>query len=123
MKFTIAYYLMLLYVSVIVRPLVPFLTDAWSHEFNETEHVLLVHAKYGSHHVQKELAETNSDNDKARSENTVRSEDQAAVHIAVPACEYDRALNIVTPKHKCFKRCKPPLVCIANQAPPPKFSW
>ncbi len=43
-----------------LKPLLPFVNDWWQHEFNETEHVSLIHAKYGSHHLQAELAETNS---------------------------------------------------------------
>jgi hypothetical protein len=47
---------MLLYLTVLFRPLLPYMTDAWEHAFNEQEHLVSVHAKQGNRHVERELA-------------------------------------------------------------------
>ncbi len=122
MKSPAAYYLMLLYITVMLKPLIPIISDAWSHEFNETEHISLIHAKYGSHHLQKELADTNSDNGKSKSQNTVKSTDEVSFHIVQPVCKFAFATNKSALQYLLFKPGKLPLVLISNQGPPPKFS-
>ena len=61
MKFAIAYYLLLIYATVILKPLIPVVEDVLIHCFAEAYHVATVHAKYGNNHLEKELANTNDD--------------------------------------------------------------
>ena len=61
MKVPIAYYLLLLYVTVMFKPLIPIVSDAVSHTFAEAIHIATVHAIYGSNHLEKELSETSSE--------------------------------------------------------------
>ncbi len=55
--------MMLIYITVMIKPLIPFIQDEWDHQFNEIEHISVVHANYRSHHLKIELADTDSDND------------------------------------------------------------
>ncbi len=64
---------MLLYITVMFKPLIPITSDAWDHQFNEIEHISIVHAKYGSHHLQKEVADTEKDNHQ-KDQNNSKSE-------------------------------------------------
>ena len=75
MKSPIAYYLMLLYVTAMLKPLLPIADDWWSHEFNEIEHISLIHAKYRNHHLQKEVADTTSDSENRKDQNASNQED------------------------------------------------
>ncbi len=112
---------MLLYLSVMFKPLIPIISDAWEHEFNEIEHLSLVHEKYGSHHLQKELGASSTNDEHDKNSNTLRSEDQVAFHVL--ADEYNSHKNSAAfDKHfDLLKYFKLPSVFIAREGPPPKF--
>jgi len=120
MRFTTAYYLLLLYSLVMFRPLMPLVSDLLSHVFAEAIHIATVHAKYGSHHLEKEIEKATGDNSK--NHNAVLSQENLTVHISSKEYCY------------CFYPCRqnknyPVLkihdiedIFIHKQAPPPKFS-
>ena len=60
MKSPVAYYLVLIYVTVILHPVLPILSDVWSHAFSETYHLSTVHKLYGSHHLDIDLSKDGS---------------------------------------------------------------
>ncbi len=103
------------------KPLIPIITDAWEHEFNETEHLSLVHEKYGSHHLEKELANSSHDDDRDKNPNTLKSEDQVPFHVL--ASEYKTTLiSDAFDKHfSPFTHLALPFILIAREGPPPKF--
>ncbi len=113
---------MLLYITVMLNPLLPIVDDWWEHEFNPIEHQIHVHAVYGSHHLQKELAEENSNNDNNKNQNTVKSQDQVPFHVSPLVCKYNCTLNKIDIQYSGFIMNKLPFVLISNQGPPPKFS-
>ena len=121
MKSPTAYYLMLLYITVMIKPLIPIIQDEWEHQFNEIEHISIVHAKYGSHHLEKELAGT-TDNDNNKNQNTLRSEDEVPFHTITPEYKYDVIINKSSVQYHTLNRNKLPLVYIFTQGQPPKFS-
>jgi hypothetical protein len=97
MRFSIAYYLLLVYLSVMLKPLMPLVTDAWNHAFAEANHIATVHAKYGEHHLEKELA-SDEQNDNNKSQNTAKTTEPVPVHIAGEA--YAQKLTVLTvPNH------------------------
>ena len=61
MKFATAYYLLLIYTTVILKPLIPVAEDALFHCFAEAYHVATVHAVEGKDHVEKEMAASGAD--------------------------------------------------------------
>lgn len=91
MKFTAAYYLLLIYISVIIRPLVPVMTDAAEHFFQGAHHIATVHAKYGEHHVQITIA-----NDEKQSKQTpgTLSQDET-VQLHIPVNEYYFSFSVL----------------------------
>ena len=52
MRYLAAYFLMLFYMVIMLKPLIPVICDAWSHIFAEAEHIATIHAKYGSNHLE-----------------------------------------------------------------------
>ncbi len=122
MRYTTAYYLMLLYVTVMFKPLIPIISDALSHTFSETIHIETVHAKYGSNHLEKELAASGTDNANNKNQNTITSEDQVLIHVASNEIKYHFGLNSII---KDYPFCKPftlSSVFIIKAGPPPKAS-
>lgn len=122
MKSPSAYYLLLLYLTLMLKPLIPIISDAWSHEFKEIEHISSVHLKYGSHHLQNELADTSSDNNEGKNQNTLKVENEVSFHISPLLFNFDFAISSSNIKYRCFRLNKLPFVFISNQGPPPKFS-
>ncbi len=112
---------MLLYITVMFKPLIPIFNDFWSHEFNEIEHISIVHAKYGSHHLQKEVADTNSDNNQ-KGQNSLKAEDQVPFHVSAKEYKFDFKISLVDKKFLVFKFQKLISVFISKEGPPPKFS-
>ena len=112
---------MLLYLTVIFKPLIPIINDVWEHQFNEIEHVATVHEKYGSHHVDKELADKSHDDDHCPNPNTLKSEDQVPFHTL--ANEYKSTfISDASDKHfSLFTFIEPLFISIALKGPPPKF--
>jgi hypothetical protein len=119
MKFTIAYYLLLLYSLVILKPIVPIVSDAVSHVFDEAIHIATVHAKYGSHHLEKELA--NAANDNGKNHNAIMSEENVAVHLSTTEYSYSFYLFIPEKIYPLSRLHNLKIVVIPTQAPPPKF--
>lgn len=122
MKSPAAYYLLLLYMAVMLKPLLPVVSDFWSHEFNGLEHISLVHAKYGNQHLQKELADSSAGNESNKNQNTVKFEDQVSFHIAQQVVKYNFLLKINDLPYPKFSHEKLLFVPLTIQGPPPKFS-
>lgn len=103
------------------KPLIPILSDLWDHEFNEIEHISIVHAKYGSHHLQKEVADSDADSNQ-KGQTSLKSDDQVPFHISISkyCCCYNNA--VADKQFSQFKLLNFPAVCISKQGPPPKFS-
>lgn len=111
---------MLLYITVMFKPLLPIFNDLWSHEFDEIEHISTVHAKYGSDHLQKEVADTNSDNNQ-KGQNSLKAEDQVPFHEAIKECKLTFEISLIDKEFSHFRFHKLLTVFISREGPPPKF--
>ncbi len=113
---------MLLYVTVMLKPLIPIVSDALSHTFSEAIHIATVHSIYGSNHLEKELAASSTNNANNKNQNTITSEEQVLIHLASDELKYRFDLNnpIID-----YPFCKPytlSSVFITKAGPPPKAS-
>lgn len=118
MKGTIAYYLMLLYVTVMVQPLVPIISNAWAHEFETINHLQTIHAKYGEHHVELAIAKTNNNSDKSK--NTTKTKDTANEHLPLKPEKNAVTPQLVVTLHILKASMLPPVHSLLP-TPPPKF--
>lgn len=105
-----------------LKPLLPIVDDWWEHEFNPIEHEIHVHMVYGKHHLQKELADENSNNDNNKNQNTLKLQDQVSSHVSPLICKYDPSPDKIDIQYSGFIMNKLPFVLISNQGPPPKLS-
>ncbi|MEP6584561.1 MAG: hypothetical protein ABJA90_09855 [Ginsengibacter sp.] len=122
MRYTIAYYLMLLYVTVMLKPLIPIIADAFSHTFSETIHVETIHAKYGINHLEKELAASGNDSSNNKNQNAITSEEQVLIHLASEEMRYKFDLDNIITDYPFCKAFTLSSVFISKTGPPPKFS-
>ena len=122
MRFPIAYYLMLLYLTVMFKPLVPLISDAISHTFEDAIHIATVHAVYGDNHVEIELAGTGSDNDASKNQNTTKAQDPIPVHVSEETAAYDFTLTEADKYYPSLLLYNLMGIFISKDAPPPRFA-
>ena len=118
-KFTIAYYLLLLYTTAIFQPLIVIATDAWSHTFAEANHIATVHVKYGIHHLDASLEKANSNDTKHQQK--MKVDDNSRVHIPVnnPGDHFPKPLSDLP--FDAIRHSDLLNVFILKHTPPPKY--
>ncbi len=121
MKFSIAYYLLLLYVTVMLKPLIPMLSDAWSHCFAEAEHIATVHAKFGANHVEKQLADSEKDAN-GKSQDTTKTAEPVPVHFSYNTYLCITSVEPIINAYNLPRLYKPRSVFLSKQIRPPQFS-
>lgn len=122
MRQNIVYYLLLLYLTVMLKPLMPFVGDITSHFFAEAYHETTVHAKYGVNHVDKEIADTGRENDTNKHQGTTRTEEPVPFHLLGKECHFTFSVNPNPKPFNIFKGVWLPSILLSVQAPPPKLS-
>lgn len=121
MRAAIAYYMMILYCTVMFKPLIPIIKDKLAHTFAEAIHIATVHAIYGADHLQKEVDQTSSDAANGKHQNS-NNEDQVQEHVSTNECKFD-FWNAKTPQNY-FTGSQPAISTgfVSQHSPPPKFS-
>ncbi|HRH50784.1 MAG TPA: hypothetical protein PLP23_18675 [Panacibacter sp.] len=122
MRFPIAYYLMLLYLTVMFKPLIPVISDALSHTFEDAIHIATVHAVYGDNHVEIELATTGSDNDASKNQHTTKAQDPIPVHVSEEAAANGFTLTEADKHYPSSLLYNLMGILISKDAPPPRFA-
>lgn len=108
---------MLLYMIVMLKPLLPIVTDWYEHEFNPIQHEVQVHMVYGSQHLGKDLAKSNSED--KHNQTTTKDSDPIAVHI--PAQGVSVAAQLPSKKPPFATTiCDVSTVYFDTHSPPPK---
>ncbi len=119
MKSTVAYYLMLLYLTVMIHPLLPIVADVWCHAFSEINHLATVHAKYGTHHLEISLSKS-ADENNGKNNNTGKIENFAAEHFLqspdkiIPKYPVANVFPLLIQSDLFF-------IFLLKHTPPPKF--
>ena len=121
MRAAIAYYMMILYFTVMFKPLIPIVKDTISHTFAEAIHIATVHAIYGSNHLQKEIAESDGGNTNNKHQNNTNGEEQVQIHIVVKSCIYNFLPLATVKNYFYYKYCNLLAGYIIKFSPPPKF--
>lgn len=122
MKSPAAYYLMLIYITIMLKPLFPIASDWWAHEFNETEHLSYVHALMGTNHLDKQLAETNADDKNSKNQSILKLQEQHPYHVATDEYKFEFASHRFSLEYVGLFVKKLAFVIIPNPGPPPKVS-
>jgi hypothetical protein len=122
MKVPIAYYLVLLYATVMFKPLIPIVRDTLSHTFSEAIHLATIHAIYGTNHLEKELSDSTPDNINSKHQNNINTEDPVPAHVLTNECTFDFCCNGTDRDYFSLNLYKVKPGFIVKNLPPPKFS-
>ena len=120
MKYATAYYLFLLYCTVLLRCAIPVVCDALSHICNEEEHMATIHAVYGNNHLQKEIASNETSTNKNAT--TVKYEEPVPVHIQANVFTVTDFIKEESQKLYCFTASRYLPVYLQQVFSPPKLS-
>jgi hypothetical protein len=82
LKSPAAYYLLLIYLFALCKPVMPLLQDAIAHTFFEHQHLVTVHKDGGSTHVMKEVGNL-AHSDTPINSDTLKLYDDVPLHLAV----------------------------------------
>ncbi len=118
MKFPVAYYLLLLYTSVMFSPTIPLVKDAIAHTFAAAYHIATVHAKYGNNHLEKELA--NTSDAQSKNQGSEKQLELFAVHITTKNTEDICLIKNCKKAYSFFSEAKILPIVLTIIAPPPK---
>ena len=105
MRSPAAYYLLLLYCTVLIRCALPAACDALSHIFNEEQHIATVHAVYGSHHLESQTAGTVDDNHSGKHTASLQQNEPNVVHLFTPYKGYETTVYITSVLYSSFLPC------------------
>ena|SRR3569833_515250 len=120
MRFSTAYYLLLLYLTVMLKPLMPLMCDAWDHAFAEANHIATIHARYGANHAEKAVA-TGEQNDTNKNQNTTKTNETVPVHVAGEEPAGHIAVLEMTVPYPVLTSSIPPMIVPATPGQPPKY--
>ena len=111
MRETLLYLLLFTYSASILKPAMPYLTDALAHTFYYAEHVKTVHFENGKYHVHNELIKQNNQNNADDTNTELKKISLPDDHLALPAplnffsfsSSFDYAVIIVSSNLQVFK--------------------
>ena len=118
MKFTSAYYLLLLYTLALCKPVLPRIQDVLAHTLSEAQHISAIHQHQGANHAEGEIAEAaqqQSDSSKA----SVKNSEPVSFHIFVQT-PYSYPHLFTEVQMFAIAICKISVVTLEKHDPPPK---
>ncbi|MFT4152558.1 hypothetical protein [Parafilimonas sp.] len=121
MKFATAYYLLLIYSTVILKPVIPVVEDGLQHCFAEAYHIATVHARYGNNHLEKTIAEAGRESETSKGRHTAGSEETTQFHLFVAEYNYPYFQPEQFKKFPSVPVFKLPGAFVFDQTPPPKI--
>ena len=121
MRKTIAYYLLLIYISAIISPALPLLADVVAHNFNQAVHISTVHMVYGAQHVENEMAAENEKSAKGGHQSPERDVENIAVHLLQSCMHLSFVHCILIADFPPFMVNKLPLWFAFQNVPPPNI--
>ena len=119
MKHALLHILLFAYVLTIVKPVVPYVTDAMAHAFWYADHIKTVHHQHGGDHVHYELSEDAKKN--MPDKNSSKKDDSGSDHLAVEL-KHDVSGNNFITSHSLFNTEGYNNPSQSFDAPPPKIS-
>jgi hypothetical protein len=121
LKSLAAYYFLLLYTTVALKPFLPLVGDALSHAFAKAEHISTVHADHGDHHLEHELAEAGEEHGHEQNPTLPKAEDLIQSHLLVPRYVVGSGATDFNRNYSLLIEQKLPAIFLTKQGPPPKI--
>ena len=122
MKKALSYLLLFSYMVILVKPVLPYVSDFLAHAFWKYEHIATVHKEFGKTHIHFELQNTAKENKADKNNTNTASETQTTPHISTIAV-YDFTIPVVTINYFPSNKLYPSSIAIAGNYPPPKASY
>jgi hypothetical protein len=121
LKHPAAYYLLLLYITVLCRPVVPFLQDVLAHTLYEQVHLTAVHHHGEASHVQREMGSLSQEENTANRPAKIKTQEEVLPHIASGYQLVNLLCFSPGSIKNAFVLTYFPAVVLAIQLPPPRL--
>jgi hypothetical protein len=118
MKKVLSYMLLVVYTTLLVKPVLPFIIDTASHIFNYSEHKATVHSENGKYHVHYELQQNEKKSNPQKESGIVKkdvSENEYIINNEV----YNHSI-LISKAPFAILTCYPLSAPLNNNYPPPK---
>ena len=119
MKKAILYLLLFSYTTIVLKPVLPFITDAVAHIFWYSEHIATVHYEKGKYHVHYESMAAAKKTDSQKSVPVSKTETAFSEHF-MNTSRFVFSSQPLLPAHFSNLSCTLQYTWLANSYPPPK---
>ena len=120
MKKAILYLLLFSYASIILKPVMPSVSDFVAHVFWYSEHMATVHYEHGKYHVHYEYADAAKKDNAAKNNSGVKPEDSSKEHlISNKSCLLSNPLQVIKNSFAIFSSDLT-VATLKNDYPPPR---
>ena len=120
MKKALLYLLLFSYTSLVLKPVLPFITDTVAHIFWYSEHIATVHYEKGKYHVHYESLAEAKKNSPEKSIPVTKTETASSEHF-MNTSRYDFSYQPLLSLHFSNPSFYLPHTWLANSYPPPKM--
>lgn len=100
--------------------MIPIIGDELAHAFNGEIHISTIHAKYGSDHLEADLARTESANENTKNHNIINMQDEVSIHVFSHPFTCDFLSTEINENYPALKLSHLPVIFISLNSPPPE---
>ena len=119
MRKALSYLLLVSYAIVLLKPVLPILTDFIAHAFYKYEHIATVHKENGKTHLHYELQKASEETGNDKSNLPTKAATEVSPHVFTNML-YTFDVAKVSLQHFTINTSYPPAIAIAGIFPPPK---
>ncbi len=110
MKQTVAYFLLVVYIIALCKPVLPLLQDGLAHLFWKAQHIGTVHHHHGHHHAEKTVAATHENKTDSTPANA-KSSPPVSAHLAAKVgfrfLQPEAVARNYSSTESCFRTSRP----------------
>ena len=121
MKKKIPYLLLFIYLTTLLKPVIPYIMDGFAHILYFDDHMTMVHAHNGNYHVHSEVAEgTKKESGQRSTENSTKKADSFTNDIISAKTDVEGQWNLNTLYYTEFS-INIETISLSVNYPPPKL--
>ena len=122
MKTTFAFFLLILYMFAMCKPVLPLLQDEIAHIFWKAQHVATVHHHHGDHHAEEEIAEAAHDEESRNIPSTSKISKPVSIHL-IKHCIFSIPKLLKEQQKFGSGKFSASSLTLEKHFPPPKISF
>ncbi len=119
MKKALSYLLLVSYAIILLKPVLPYVTDFIAHAFYKYEHIATVHKENGKTHLHYELQKASEESGTDKTNLPIKAATEVSPHVFTNML-YSFAVVKISQQHFPINTLFSPSIAMAGDFPPPK---